>query len=109
MAVRAKRGLAGDRACRIVAERGRDLRPQQIERVFAYPVHRSLDLSVARVRRLRGEDDQQPQEVRVALERADDGRHRAALVAALSQILGRGPSARTEPAGSVAEESAAQR
>jgi len=86
-----------------------DLRPEQIERVFAYLAHRSLDLSVARVRRLRGEDDQQPQEVRVVLERADDGRHRAALAAPLSQILGRGPSARTESAGFVAGAGAAQR
>ena len=67
--------------------------------------HTAALISVARVRRLRGEYDQQPQEVRVALERADDGRHRAAL----SQILGRGPSARTEPAGFVAGAGAAQR
>ena len=60
---------------RIVAERGRDLRPQEIERVLAYPADDSLYLSLARGGGLRGEDDQQPEEVRVALERADGSRH----------------------------------
>jgi len=59
----------------IVAERGRDLCPQQIQRVLAYPADDSLNLSVTRLRGLRGEDDPQPEEVRVALERADRGRH----------------------------------
>src|SRR5271165_594185 len=72
---REARELAGDRARWIVAERGRDLRPQQIERVLAYPADDSLYLSLARGGGLRGEDDQQPQEVRVPLERADGGRH----------------------------------
>jgi Aromatic-ring hydroxylase, C-terminal len=63
------------RARRIVAERGRDLRPQQLERVLAYPADDGLDLPAAGGRRLRGEDDQQAQEVRVALKRAGDGRH----------------------------------
>ena len=49
--------------------------PQQIERVLAYPADDSLYLSLARGGGLRGEDDQQPEEVRVALERADGSRH----------------------------------
>ena len=63
MAASAKaRELAGDRAARIVAERGRDLHPQQVQRALAYPADHGLDLSATRVERLRGEDDQQPQE-----------------------------------------------
>ena len=38
----------GDRASRIVAERGRNLRPQEIERVLAYPADDSLYLSLTR-------------------------------------------------------------
>src|SRR5208282_6725474 len=68
---REARELVSDGAARVVAERGRDLCPQQIERVLADPAHDSLYLSLARGGGLRGEDDQQPQEVRVPLERAD--------------------------------------
>jgi hypothetical protein len=45
---REARELVRDRASRIVAERGRDLRPQEIERVFAYPADDSLYLSLTR-------------------------------------------------------------
>src|SRR5271165_4893938 len=72
---REARELAGDRAARIVAERARDLGPQEIEGVLAYPADDSLYLSVSCGGGLGGEDDQQPEEVRVALERADRGRH----------------------------------
>ena len=57
------------------AERDRDLRPQKFERVLSYAAPDSLYLPVAGGRGLRGEDDQQAQEVRVALKRAGGGRH----------------------------------
>jgi len=72
---REPRELLGDRALRIVAERGRDPFPQELERVLAYPADDSLYLPLTRGGGLRGEDDQQPEEVRVALERADGSRH----------------------------------
>jgi hypothetical protein len=70
---------------RVVAERGRDLFPQQLERLPADPAHDGLYLPVAGGRRLRGEHDQQAQEVRVALERAGGGRHHP------GQVLRRAP------------------
>ena len=45
---REARELVRDRASRIVAERGRNLRPQEIERVLAYPADDSLYLSLTR-------------------------------------------------------------
>ena len=81
---REARELVGDGGPRVVAERGRYLGSQQVERVLADPPDHGLYLPVAG-RGLRGEDDQQPQEVRVALERADDGRHDP------GQVLGRAP------------------
>jgi hypothetical protein len=71
---RETRELAGDRAQRIVAERRRDLCPQQLERMVAHPADNGLYLPVARGRRLHGEADQQAQEVRMPLKRANGGR-----------------------------------
>ena len=94
---REARELLGDRAPRIVAERGRDLGPQEIEGVLADPADDSLDLSLTRGGGLGGEDDQQPEEVRVALERADGSRHHP------GQVLCRAPGPPGQ-AGQVGEE-----
>lgn len=53
---REARELVSDRALRIVAERDRDLRPQQLKRVLSYAAHDSLYLSLTRGGGLRGED-----------------------------------------------------
>jgi len=72
---RKARELVSGRGARIVPERDRDLRPQQIECVLADAADDGLYLPVARGRRLRGEGDQQPEEVRMAVERVSGGRH----------------------------------
>ena len=72
---REARELVSGRTPWIVAERDRDLRPQQLERVLSYAAHDGLYFPVAGGRRLRGEDNQQAQEVRVALKRAGGSRH----------------------------------
>ena len=72
---REARELVSGRTLRIVAERDRDLRPQQLERVLSYAAHDGLYFPVAGGRRLRCEDNQQAQEVRVALKRVGGSRH----------------------------------
>ena len=49
------------------AERRRELSPQELERLVAYPADDGLYFPVARGGRLRCEDDQHAEEVRVAL------------------------------------------
>jgi hypothetical protein len=64
---REARELVSDRALWIVAERDRDLRPQQLKRVLADAAHDGLDLPIAGGWRLRGEDDQQAQPTDTAI------------------------------------------
>ena len=68
------RELVGGRAVRIVTEREADLPPQQPQGAVADPADDRPDLPPLPVRRLRGEDDEQAQEIRVTLQRADRGR-----------------------------------
>ena len=70
---REPRELVSNGAARVIAERGRYLGLQQIERVLADPPDHVLYLPAVG-RGLRREDDQQPQEIRVALDAARVGR-----------------------------------
>ena len=66
--------LVGGRAVRIVAEREADLPAQQRQGLVADPADDRPYLSPVPVRRLRREDDEQAQEVRMTLQRANGGR-----------------------------------
>ena len=92
--------LVGDGAVWVVAERDRDLGPQQLKRMRSHAPDDGLDLAAARGRRLGGEADQQAQEAGVTFGRADGARDEPGQVGWPLVLSDREPGSRPRGSGS---------